>query len=101
MASVAKWLRQRFVVPPFGGSSPLVRPLLILKKAMTELHLVVAFLYIQTLDKNKISYFEKYQRLNSTPDSPTKLELSHAQKLVELPTDSGDDNKGKVGANEE
>lgn len=26
MASVAKWLRQRLVVPPFGGSSPLIRP---------------------------------------------------------------------------
>ncbi len=26
MASVAKWLRQRIVVPPLGGSSPLVRP---------------------------------------------------------------------------
>ncbi len=25
-ASVAKWLRQRFVVPPFAGSSPVVRP---------------------------------------------------------------------------
>ena len=28
MASVAKWLRQWFVVPPFAGSSPVVRPLL-------------------------------------------------------------------------
>lgn len=28
MASVAKWLRQWFVVPPSGGSSPLVRPLM-------------------------------------------------------------------------
>ena len=26
-ASVAKWLRQWFVVPPFVGSSPIVRPL--------------------------------------------------------------------------
>ena len=26
MAGVAKWLRQRLVVPPFGGSSPLIRP---------------------------------------------------------------------------
>ncbi len=26
MASVAKWLRQWFVVPPFVGSSPIVRP---------------------------------------------------------------------------
>ncbi len=26
MAGVAKWLRQRFVVPPFVGSSPIVRP---------------------------------------------------------------------------
>ena len=26
MASVAKWLRQRIVVPPFVGSSPIVRP---------------------------------------------------------------------------
>lgn len=26
MASVAKWLRQRFVVPPFVGSIPIVRP---------------------------------------------------------------------------
>lgn len=26
MASVAKWLRQWIVVPPFGGSIPLVRP---------------------------------------------------------------------------
>ncbi len=25
-ASVAKWLRQWFVVPPFVGSSPIVRP---------------------------------------------------------------------------
>ncbi len=29
MASVAKWLRQWFVVPPFVGSSPIVRPQLI------------------------------------------------------------------------
>ena len=27
MASVAKWLRQWIVVPPFVGSSPIVRPL--------------------------------------------------------------------------
>lgn len=26
MAGVAKWLRQWIVIPPFGGSSPLVRP---------------------------------------------------------------------------
>lgn len=26
MASVAKWLRQWIVVPPFAGSSPVVRP---------------------------------------------------------------------------
>ena len=26
MASVAKWLRQWIVVPPLGGSIPLVRP---------------------------------------------------------------------------
>jgi hypothetical protein len=26
MASVAKWLRQRVVVPPLVGSSPIVRP---------------------------------------------------------------------------
>jgi hypothetical protein len=26
MASVAKWLRQWIVVPPLGGSSPLIRP---------------------------------------------------------------------------
>lgn len=26
MASVAKWLRQRIVDPPFMGSSPIVRP---------------------------------------------------------------------------
>ena len=26
MAGVAKWLRQRFVVPPFAGSSPVTRP---------------------------------------------------------------------------
>ncbi len=26
MAGVAKWLRQWFVVPPFVGSSPIVRP---------------------------------------------------------------------------
>ena len=26
MASVAKWLRQRIVVPPLVGSSPIVRP---------------------------------------------------------------------------
>ncbi len=26
MASVAKWLRQWFVVPPFVGSIPIVRP---------------------------------------------------------------------------
>ena len=25
-AGVAKWLRQRLVVPPFGGSNPLARP---------------------------------------------------------------------------
>lgn len=30
MASVAKWLRQRFVVPPFVGSIPIVRPLKII-----------------------------------------------------------------------
>ena len=28
MASVAKWLRQWFVVPPFVGSSPIVRPMI-------------------------------------------------------------------------
>ncbi len=28
MAGVAKGLRQRFVVPPFVGSSPIVRPIL-------------------------------------------------------------------------
>ncbi len=28
MASVAKWLRQWIVVPPFAGSSPVVRPIL-------------------------------------------------------------------------
>lgn len=27
MASVAKWLRQRIVVPPLAGSTPVVRPL--------------------------------------------------------------------------
>ncbi len=27
MASVAKWLRQWIVIPPFAGSSPVVRPL--------------------------------------------------------------------------
>lgn len=27
MAGVAKWLRHRFVVPVFGGSSPLVCPI--------------------------------------------------------------------------
>lgn len=26
MASVAKWLRQRIVIPPFVGSIPIVRP---------------------------------------------------------------------------
>ena len=26
MAGVAKWLRQRVVVPPFAGSSPVIRP---------------------------------------------------------------------------
>ena len=26
MADVAKWLRQRVVVPPFAGSSPVIRP---------------------------------------------------------------------------
>jgi hypothetical protein len=26
MARVAKWLRQRFVVPPFAGSIPVFRP---------------------------------------------------------------------------
>lgn len=31
MASVAKWLRQRIVVPPFVGSSPIVRPRCTLK----------------------------------------------------------------------
>jgi hypothetical protein len=30
MASVAKWLRQWFVVPPFVGSSPIVRPFITL-----------------------------------------------------------------------
>ena len=30
MASVAKWLRQWIVVPPLGGSIPLVRPEIIL-----------------------------------------------------------------------
>jgi hypothetical protein len=29
MAGVAKWLRQWFVVPPFVGSSPIVRPRMI------------------------------------------------------------------------
>ncbi len=33
MASVAKWLRQWFVVPPFVGSSPIVRPYSILSDA--------------------------------------------------------------------
>ncbi len=28
MASVAKWLRQWIVVPPFAGSSPVVRPMI-------------------------------------------------------------------------
>jgi hypothetical protein len=32
MASVAKWLRQWFVVPPFVGSIPIVRPQLISRK---------------------------------------------------------------------
>lgn len=32
MASVAKWLRQRIVVPPLVGSSPIVRPLLLVNK---------------------------------------------------------------------
>ena len=27
MAGVAKWLRQRGVVPPFAGSSPVIRPI--------------------------------------------------------------------------
>jgi hypothetical protein len=26
MAGVAKWLRQRVVIPPFAGSSPVTRP---------------------------------------------------------------------------
>ena len=28
MAGVAKWLRQRVVIPPFAGSSPVTRPIL-------------------------------------------------------------------------
>lgn len=31
MAGVAKWLRPRFVVPVFGGSSPLVCPIFYLQ----------------------------------------------------------------------
>jgi hypothetical protein len=34
MASVAKWLRQWIVVPPLGGSSPLVRPNLFLHRVL-------------------------------------------------------------------
>ena len=30
MAGVAKWLRQRVVVPPFAGSSPVIRPIKII-----------------------------------------------------------------------
>ncbi len=30
MASVAKWLRQWFVVPPFVGSIPIVRPIILI-----------------------------------------------------------------------
>ena len=30
MADVAKWLRQRVVVPPFAGSSPVIRPIKII-----------------------------------------------------------------------
>lgn len=35
MAGVAKWLRQWIVVPPFGGSSPLVRPHYRIKLTLT------------------------------------------------------------------
>ena len=41
MASVAKWLRQWFVVPPFVGSIPIIRPHLKNKKAIAPSYLLV------------------------------------------------------------
>jgi hypothetical protein len=53
MASVAKWLRQRFVVPPLVGSIPIVRPN---KKIETVLGTVSIFLGILTLSlRDKIA----------------------------------------------
>ena len=46
MAGVAKWLRQWFVVPPFVGSSPIVRPLLYLETAVSILGMLVFWLNI-------------------------------------------------------
>ncbi len=60
MASVAKWLRQRIVVPPFVGSSPIVRPsqylygLIYVRSQVTIPEYIALLDHISTLLNTKI-----------------------------------------------
>ena len=66
MASVAKWLRQWFVVPPFVGSSPIVRPKYVKKAEGSSLKAEVSEEY---KSKNSFSLLPTPYSLLPTPYS--------------------------------
>ena len=60
MASVAKWLRQWFVVPPFVGSIPIVRPQFSKKEQKKTVQSTVFF-----CDRHKLNWY--YREGNDIP----------------------------------
>jgi uncharacterized protein (DUF924 family) len=58
MASVAKWLRQWFVVPPFAGSSPVVRPD-ILRNPTSDPAVGFIVIYTDSLSRTKAHRMNK------------------------------------------
>lgn len=49
MAGVAKWLRQRVVVPLFAGSSPVTRPIKKFTRKIKKKLQIIIFIFYVTL----------------------------------------------------
>jgi hypothetical protein len=50
LAGVAKWLRQWVVVPPFVGSSPIIRPFKNLFFRLTKICIFVQFILCRVIE---------------------------------------------------
>ena len=56
MAGVAKWLRQRVVVPPFAGSSPVTRPKNLFTRKIKKIKLNKRIYYTLCHDTVDLNY---------------------------------------------